>query len=196
MLKDSFKYTWFLYPIGVIFFLLFFFVFHTNAAFIFLLYVPYGQWKWYIVQRNKAKQAKKKSVVINNSYKSTVLSTNQANILIATVLMNWRVDDSFPDKGRVYRSEGGAIEMDTTFKFHTDYNLMMKVVDKLFKMGYATQILSRVDTKTYIVSVYDINNGSILFSKESKLANDAIHIVLGNIAEWINLGKPTNITNA
>ena len=49
-----------------------------------------------------------------------------SNVAIAK-MMGWKIDNSFPDKDRVWRSPGGAIEMDTTLKFHKDWNWLMPV---------------------------------------------------------------------
>ena len=53
----------------------------------------------------------------------------EGNILIAKY-MNWTIDNSFPDKGRVYRNPTGGLELDTTFKFHQDWNQLIPVVKK------------------------------------------------------------------
>ena len=52
------------------------------------------------------------------------------NILIAQ-FRGWKLDNSYPDKGRVWRSPKGYIELDTTFKFHYDWNLLMDVVTQI-----------------------------------------------------------------
>ena len=43
--------------------------------------------------------------------------------------MGWRIDNSFPDKGKVWRSPQGDIELDTTFKFLSDWNKLMEVFE-------------------------------------------------------------------
>ena len=52
----------------------------------------------------------------------------QGNILIA-LFMGWRIDNTFPDKGRVYRL-GGHLELDTTFKFHQSWDALMPAIQK------------------------------------------------------------------
>jgi len=52
------------------------------------------------------------------------------NVLIAK-FMGWRLDYSFPDKGRVYRSPQNYVELDTTLKFNYDWNWLMSVVEKI-----------------------------------------------------------------
>jgi len=52
------------------------------------------------------------------------------NILIA-LFMGWRIDNSFPDKYRVYRGPTGGLELDTTFKYHTSWEWLMPVIDKI-----------------------------------------------------------------
>ena len=54
------------------------------------------------------------------------MNFDESNLLIAK-FMGWKIDNSFPDKGRVWRSPNGDVEMDTTFKFHKDWNLLMSV---------------------------------------------------------------------
>jgi len=58
------------------------------------------------------------------------MDTTEKNILIAQ-FMGWKVDNSFPDKGKVWRSEAGNTELDSTLKFHTDWNWLMLVVHKI-----------------------------------------------------------------
>ena len=52
------------------------------------------------------------------------------NILIAR-FMGWKIDNSFPDKDRVWKSPGGRTELDTTLKFHKDWSWVMSVVERL-----------------------------------------------------------------
>jgi len=42
--------------------------------------------------------------------------------------MGWRIDNSFPDKGRVWRN-GNSVEMDSTLKFSSDWNALMNVYE-------------------------------------------------------------------
>lgn len=55
--------------------------------------------------------------------------TTRRNIIIAK-FMGYVLDNSFPDKGRVYR-KGNSIELDTTFKYHLSWDLLMPVVKKI-----------------------------------------------------------------
>ena len=52
------------------------------------------------------------------------------NIAIAK-FSGWRLDNSYPDKGRVWRSPKNYIELDTTFKFHYDWNSLMDIVRQI-----------------------------------------------------------------
>jgi len=57
----------------------------------------------------------------------------EGNIYIAKY-MGWKIDDSFPDKNRVYRL-GNSLEMDTTLKYHTSWDLLFTVIDKINGLG-------------------------------------------------------------
>ena len=52
--------------------------------------------------------------------------------IVLAKFLGYEIDNSFPDKNKVYRL-GNKIELDTTFKFHTDYNELMKVWSKLLE---------------------------------------------------------------
>ena len=58
------------------------------------------------------------------------LSIVDCNVLIAK-FMGWKIDNSFPDKNRIWKSPGGNTELDTTMKFHKNWNWLMPVVKKL-----------------------------------------------------------------
>jgi hypothetical protein len=45
--------------------------------------------------------------------------------------LGWRIDNSFPDKGKVWR-KGNAIELETTFKFSSDWNWIMEIQEALY----------------------------------------------------------------
>ena len=53
----------------------------------------------------------------------------KGNIKIADFL-GWKIDNSFPDKGRVWR-KGNVIELDSTFKFHLSWDALMEVINKI-----------------------------------------------------------------
>lgn len=53
------------------------------------------------------------------------------NVAIAK-FMGWKIDNSFPDKGRVWRFNN-IIELDTTFKFHNSWDNIMPVIRALMK---------------------------------------------------------------
>ena len=55
--------------------------------------------------------------------------------------MDWEIDNSFPDKDRVYRNKG-TIELDSTFKFHKSWDALMPVIGKIQELGYITTISS------------------------------------------------------
>lgn len=49
-------------------------------------------------------------------------------------LLGWRIDNSFPDKDKVWRSPNNNIELDTTFKFNSDWNWLMEARDFIDNM--------------------------------------------------------------
>lgn len=65
----------------------------------------------------------------NNIVKMKESEIVRGNTLIAKFL-GWRIDNSFPDKGRVWRSEK-SLELDTTLKFHKSWDELMPSIEKL-----------------------------------------------------------------
>ena len=55
------------------------------------------------------------------------------NILIAK-FMGWKIDNSFPDKDRVWKSQGGRTELDTTLKFHKDWNWIIPACKRSYNL--------------------------------------------------------------
>lgn len=53
------------------------------------------------------------------------------NTIIAK-FMGWKIDNSFPDKGRVWRLNN-IVELDTTFKFHKSWDALIPVIWALMK---------------------------------------------------------------
>lgn len=52
------------------------------------------------------------------------------DILIAE-FMGWKIDNSFPDKDRVWRSPGNNIELCTTMKFSQSWDWLIPVIEKI-----------------------------------------------------------------
>jgi hypothetical protein len=125
-----------------------------------------------------------------------LLTKTQANILIATEILGWKIDNSFPDKGRVYRSPGGALEMDTTFKFDSDYNALMKAWDRIEHMGYSTDVVKERNAKRWLASVdlginvHGLPMSAHSFGNISRI--DSIFWATARFAEWSSLGRPNN----
>ncbi len=122
----------------------------------------------------------------------------KTDVLIATVLLGWKEDRSFPDKGRVFRSPGGALEMDTTFKFKTDYNELMKAFSSIETMGYTIALVSyRVGGAfsgdkghaKYIVEIHD-DPKTLICSFNSYDRLEAMYLAVCHFALWISKGKP------
>ena len=65
------------------------------------------------------------------------------DILIAE-FMGWKIDNSFPDKDRVWRSPGNNIELGTTMKFSQSWDWLIPVLkkiaekDDIFRAGVAS----------------------------------------------------------
>jgi hypothetical protein len=57
----------------------------------------------------------------------------KGNIMIANY-MGWKLDDSFPDKGRVYRL-GNSVELDSTLKYDSSLDLLFEVIEKINGKG-------------------------------------------------------------
>ena len=50
--------------------------------------------------------------------------------------LGWRIDNTFPDKGKTWR-RGNAVELESTFKFSTDWNALMEVNTAISKLDGA-----------------------------------------------------------
>lgn len=62
--------------------------------------------------------------------------------------MGWRIDNSFPDKGKVWR-KGSFLELDTTLKFSVDYNALMEVFDAVNKLEGISAVIADGECKIY-----------------------------------------------
>lgn len=65
--------------------------------------------------------------MIDKEFAARTIKLIEGNVLIAK-LMGWTIDNSYPDKNKVWRSPGGRIELDTTFKFHKSWDELMPVL--------------------------------------------------------------------
>jgi hypothetical protein len=45
--------------------------------------------------------------------------------------MGWKIDNSFPDKNKVWRSPGNNIELESTMKFSLSWDWIMPVIEKI-----------------------------------------------------------------
>jgi hypothetical protein len=45
--------------------------------------------------------------------------------------LGWRIDNSFPDKDKVWRSPKNNLELESTFKFCSDWNWLMEARDAI-----------------------------------------------------------------
>ncbi len=62
--------------------------------------------------------------------------------------MGWRIDNSFPDKGKVWR-KGNCLELETTMKFSVDYNALMEVFDAVNKLEGVSAVIADGECKIY-----------------------------------------------
>jgi len=70
------------------------------------------------------------------------MNKNLVYDLAIAKFMGWKIDNSFPDKDRVWRSPKGDLELDTTFKFSIDWNKLMPVYEAVNALeGYSVSIL-------------------------------------------------------
>src|ERR1035437_2737482 len=65
------------------------------------------------------------------------------------LFMGWRIDNSFPDKDRVWRSPKGDIELETTFKFSSDWNKLMEVFDAVNALEHYDAEISKEHCLVY-----------------------------------------------
>lgn len=72
---------------------------------------------------------------------NTINKENQVQLDCAIAyFMGWRIDNSFPDKGKVWK-KGNSVEFESTFKFSSDWNWIMDVVNHINQMeGYSIGI--------------------------------------------------------
>ena len=103
----------------------------------------------------------------------------ESNLLIA-VFMGWKIDNSFPDKDRVYRSPSNDIELTTTFKFDSDWKLLMDVVETIEKMDYGFKMCRKV-VEVYVDSTKEV----ILKTKES-CRMESLYKAVVEFIEWYN----------
>lgn len=61
--------------------------------------------------------------------------TTEARNRIFAEAEGWKIDNSFPDKNRVYRSPKNNIELDTTLKYHTSYDWIFSLIKVIEGMG-------------------------------------------------------------
>lgn len=103
--------------------------------------------------------------------------------------LGWRIDNSFPDKGKVWR-KGSYLEMETTFKFSKDWNELMEAVVLIEKLGYnfivhqASILIERNDVGLQ-KGLEDCNIGirSSMVEFNKKLA---IYSAVSKFAIWYN----------
>lgn len=96
--------------------------------------------------------------------------------------MGWRIDNSFPDKDRVWRREN-SVEFDTTFKFSTDWNWLMEVYDAIHKLdGYRVKMSGK-----YCV-IFHFLEKKVETDKEEFYADtqDAVYRCFAQFAEYYN----------
>lgn len=66
------------------------------------------------------------------------------DILIAEFI-GWKIDNSFPDKDKVWRSPGNNIELGTTMKFSQSWDWLMPVIEKIESLDLSEWMYSWED---------------------------------------------------
>lgn len=61
------------------------------------------------------------------------MTLTEKNILIAKFL-GWKIDNSFPDQNRVWRSPRNSVELDTTLRFHNSWDSLIPVAKKCLEI--------------------------------------------------------------
>ena len=96
------------------------------------------------------------------------------NIMIAK-FMDWKLDETFPDIGHVYRSPRNNVELDTTLKFHKLWDgWLMPVIEKIDNMDVfgGKALFMTHDTTAAIGFSRGFKVGEIMDTSESFMETD------------------------
>lgn len=93
------------------------------------------------------------------------IEIDSGNLRIAE-FMGYELDNSFPDKGKVYRL-GRKIDLISDFKYHEDYAWLMPVVDKMEseQIGCIVSIVKNLVTVSNYTLKYNWYGGTTTESK-------------------------------
>ena len=98
--------------------------------------------------------------------------------------MGWRIDNTFPDKGKVWR-KGNAIELESTFKFSSDWNALMEVFKAVNKIKTC---IADIDSVYCEVRMY--NTTGLDWEAENSFEpgelQENVYISLGEFVEFYN----------
>ena len=114
------------------------------------------------------------------------------NILIA-LFMGWRIDNSFPDKDKVYRGPTGGLELDTTFKYHKSWDWLMPVYLKVYLKLHElwnkdkTELMEFVQLSTRLMQCTALfGHGEINNVKDEESMKGEVYETVVQFIKWYN----------
>jgi hypothetical protein len=105
--------------------------------------------------------------------------------------MGWCIDNSFPDKDRVWRSPHGDLELDTTFKFSNDWNELMKVYSavndmKDYNIGISISGICYIEYYKSSEEVTDIDRKWTTYDMNIENVQESVYMTLAMFTKDYN----------
>lgn len=107
----------------------------------------------------------------------------KGNLMIA-LFMEWKIDNSFPDKDKVYRSPNNDLELTTTFKFNSDWSKLMPVIDKIGKTIIPKEWLNAGWDLSIHYSIHSVGTSFEIGDHDRHISDSGIEA-----KEWLNISK-------